>query len=201
MKKFFLLFFTLIVFIFTLSACKIQNKTDLNQKTDQLEDNLDAKKLWDKCIRFFCETDCDDFDNPLNLDKQQILEICQYYKILSSSNLEYDEELDKYIISEIEVSEIVRDLLGIENFKLTDNNFYDNDKGIYFFDEYIGFFDDEDYEDMSIIKLDDKRIEFIITVIDGKTKNKKEEHYILKKNENKQSDYYIVSKETKKISN
>ena len=38
------------------------------------------------------------------------------------------------------------------------------------------------------------RLQFKITVIDGKTKQKKIEHYILKKNED--NDFYVASKET-----
>ena len=187
--------FNVLILAMFLTGCDIIKKNNLKAKNNVTQEKeISAEKMWNERVRFLCETDCKDFDNPQNLKKEYILEVCQYYKILSSSNIEYDEKLRKYIISEIEIKEIVKELLGIDDFKFDDKDYYDENKGIYFFDDYMGFFDDEEYEDMDLKKIDDERMDFMITVIDGKTKNKRVEHYILKKREGEK--YYIASKKT-----
>ena len=118
----------------------------------------------------------------------------QYYKILSNSNIEYDEEIKKYIISEIEIQDIVNNLFGIENFKFENKKYYNQENGLYEFDDYFTFFDDKEYDDKEINKLDDQRLEFKLTVKDSETNIKHTERYILKKDDN--NKYYIASKES-----
>ncbi|MBP0979138.1 MAG: hypothetical protein J6C55_00610 [Oscillospiraceae bacterium] len=182
------------LFLSLFTSCFKKTEIKINLKN---QDNfyLDPEIIWDQKIRFLSETDSIDFSNPLNLSKKYILKVCQYYKILSSSNIDYDNKINKYIISEIELKEIVKNLFGIENFKFEDEKFFDKKNGFYFFDEYISFFDDKTYEKKEVSVLDDQRLKFKVVVTDNKTKLKHDEYYILKK-DNK-NNYYIASKESK----
>lgn len=162
---------------------------------NKLDNELNTEKIWNEKVRFLCETDCKDFDNPSKLKKDYILEVCQYYKILSDSNIEYNDDIKKYIISEIEVKDIVKNLFGIDDFSYKDKNIYNPESGIYMFDDYIGFFDDEQYENEKLNRLDDQRMEFTVTVQNGATGLKHNETYILKKDE-KKNNYYIATKKS-----
>lgn len=173
------------------------NKPKLNKiQVNKVTSDLNTEEIWNEKVRFLCETDCKDFDNPSELKKDYILKVCQYYKTLSDANIEYNDDIKKYIISEIEVKDIVRNLFGIDNFTYEDNDVYNEKLGIYMFDDYVGFFDDGTYKNKQVNKLDDQRIEFTVTVQNSTTGLKHNEKYILKKGEN-QSYYYIVAKNSK----
>ncbi len=176
--------------IILLSSCSHKKSTE-NEQFKQSE-NLNVEKIWNEKIRFLCETNCDDFDNPNNLKKDYILEVCKYYKMLSDTNIEYNGKIQKYIISEIEVKDIVNKLLGIDNFKFDDETVYDKAEGRYIFSEYESFFDDKIYENKTINKLDDERLEFKLNVSKNSLNNEHIEKYILKKNST--GDYYITAK-------
>ena len=191
-KKFCLIIFSVFLIMSSFSACK---KRDVdNTILKQEENSYDVEQFWQKKIRYFCELDVPDFENPENLKPANMLEVCEYYKILSESNIEYNKDIKKYVISAIEVKEIIKQLLGIEDFKYDDDKYYDSENGLYVFENYIGFFDDETYENKEINQIDDQRLEFKITVIDGKTNQKRIERYVLKKDED--NDFYVASKET-----
>ena len=193
LKNLFKYFLIGIIILNIFTGCN--NKPDINKITMNNESQqYNVEKFWNEKIRFLCETGCKDFDNPTNLKKDYILDICQYYKILSNSNIEYDEEIKKYIISEIEIQDIVNNLFGIENFKFENKKYYNQENGLYEFDDYFTFFDDKEYDDKEINKLDDQRLEFKLTVKDSETNIKHIERYILKKDDN--NKYYIASKES-----
>lgn len=193
LKNLFKYFLIGIIILNIFTGCN--NKPDINKITMNNESQqYNVEKFWNEKIRFLCETGCKDFDNPTNLKKDYILDICQYYKILSNSNIEYDEEIKKYIISEIEIQDIVNNLFGIENFKFENKKYYNQENGLYEFDDYFTFFDDKEYDDKEINKLDDQRLEFKLTVKDSETNIKHTERYILKKDDN--NKYYIASKES-----
>lgn len=191
-KNIFFVFFSFVLFCF-IFGCSKSSETELSLKT-RTKTNLDSENIWEQKIRFLSETNSPNFSNTQNLKPKYILEVCQYYKVLSDSNIEYDNKIKKYIISEIEVKEIIKNLLGIEEFKFEDKDFYDKQNGLYFFDDYISFFDNKTYENKEIIVLDDQRIKFKLNVINNKTNLKYCESYILKKDD--KNNYYIVSKET-----
>ncbi len=193
MSRFIYVFSILVLFVFT--SCNGENSLHRERKLKKQE-VVTADEIWEGKIRYLCQTDCKDFDNPHNLKKEYLLKVCQYYKTLSDSNIEYDESIKKYIISSREVSEIVYHLFGIYDFRYESEDCYDKDNGFYFFDDYIGFFDDEKYEYQELVKLDDERFEFNLSTTDGQNGSTKKEKYILKKDEN--NNYYVASKETAK---
>ena len=196
-----------LIFVFNIfTGCS--SNTAYKNSTKQKQELISADQIWDQKIKYLCKTDCKDFDNFGNLKKEYVLKVCQYYKTLSSTNIEYNESLKKYIIPSREVSEIVFDLFGTTDFKCDDEDCYDSKNGVYFFDDYLSCFDDEEYEYDQVIKLDDERLEFHVVVTDGQTGVKKKEKYILKKNKTEIEDsknnknikdsYYVVSKQTEK---
>jgi len=181
----------ILIFIFLLCGCNNQHINSTNVESDNKE-SLKSSDLWDKKVRFLAETYCKQFENPEQLNKEYLLKVCQYYKTLSISNLEYNEELKKYIITIDEVKDIVKNLFGIYDFEYTDSKYYDKYNGLYLFDDYPSLINDNVYTDFDITKIDDTRMQFTVAIKDTTTGVENTQVYILKK-DNNTNDYFITS--------
>lgn len=193
-KNFLMILLYSILFGVMLCSCaNYNNVTNLNsEEKGALLNNDEVSQIWESKIRFLSETDVPDFDNPNNLKDEYILKLCQYYQTLSDSGLEYDNDLEVYVISNYNVADIAHNILGILDFRATDSKYFNQETMMYEFKEYPDFgYIDREYK-MQLDPIDDERQKFIVYITDNGNSGKKyQETYILKKND--KGTYAVVS--------